>query len=62
MPAVFPDCCQGLVAGAQAQTHRRCRGHGGRTLDDVIKSKPAAGQRTSTRCQLLRNCPSTASH
>jgi hypothetical protein len=59
MPAV-PDGCEGLVAGAQAQTHRRCHGHGGRTLDDVIKSTTAAGQRTSTRCELLRNCPPAA--
>ena len=43
MPAVFLDGCEGLVAGAQAQTHLRCHGHGGRTLDDVIKSKDRGG-------------------
>jgi hypothetical protein len=43
MPAVFPDGCEGLAAGAQAQTHRRCHGHGGRTLADVIKSKDRSG-------------------
>ena len=34
---------EGLVAGAQAQPHRRCHGHGGRTLGDVIKSRDRSG-------------------
>jgi hypothetical protein len=38
----LPDGCEGLVAGARAR-RRRCHGHGGRTLDDVIKSKDRGG-------------------
>jgi hypothetical protein len=42
MPAVFPDGCEGMVAGAR-RADRRCHGHGGRTLEDVIKSKDRGG-------------------
>ena len=42
MPAVFRTAARAWWR-ARGRADRRCHGHGGRTLDDVIKSKDRGG-------------------